>query len=42
VNRNKRSLALDLSRPEGRAVLKRLLASADAVIENFKTGMMER
>jgi crotonobetainyl-CoA:carnitine CoA-transferase CaiB-like acyl-CoA transferase len=42
VNRNKRSLALDLSRPEGRAVLKRLLASADVVIENFKTGTMER
>ncbi len=36
VNRNKRSLGLDLSREEGRAVLERLLDSADVLIENFK------
>ena len=42
VNRNKRSLALDLARPEGRAVLLRLLDGADVLIENFKTGTMER
>jgi len=42
VNRNKRGVALDLSRPEGRAVLFRLLASADVLIENFKTGTLER
>jgi crotonobetainyl-CoA:carnitine CoA-transferase CaiB-like acyl-CoA transferase len=42
VNRNKRSLALDLARPEGRAVLFRLLDGADVLIENFKPGTMER
>ena len=42
VNRNKRSLALDLSRPEGREVLLRLLATADVLVENFKPGAMER
>ena len=42
VNRNKRSLALDLSRPEGRGVLLRLLDGADVLIENFKPGTMER
>jgi crotonobetainyl-CoA:carnitine CoA-transferase CaiB-like acyl-CoA transferase len=42
VNRSKRSLGLDLSRPEGRDVLLRLLERADALIENFKPGTMER
>jgi formyl-CoA transferase len=42
VNRNKRGVALDLARPEGRAVLFRLLESADVLIENFKTGTLER
>jgi crotonobetainyl-CoA:carnitine CoA-transferase CaiB-like acyl-CoA transferase len=42
VNRNKRSLGLDLSRPEGRDVLLRLLEGADALVENFKPGTMER
>jgi formyl-CoA transferase len=42
VNRNKRSLALDLGRPEGRAVLLRLLAGADVLTENFKPGGMEK
>ena len=42
VNRNKRSLALDLSREEGRAVLFRMLEGADVVIENFKTGTLEK
>lgn len=42
ANRNKRSLALDLSRPEGREVLLRLLAEADILVENFKTGTMEK
>lgn len=42
VNRNKRSLGLDLSRPEGRDVLLRLLEDADVLIENYKTGTMER
>jgi crotonobetainyl-CoA:carnitine CoA-transferase CaiB-like acyl-CoA transferase len=42
VNRNKRGIALDLSKPEGRAVLFRLLESADVLVENFKTGTLER
>jgi formyl-CoA transferase len=42
VNRNKRSVGLDLSRPEGRAVLLRLLEGADVLVENFKPGTMER
>jgi crotonobetainyl-CoA:carnitine CoA-transferase CaiB-like acyl-CoA transferase len=41
-NRNKRSLALDLKRPEGQATLHRLAASADLVIENYAPGTMER
>ncbi len=42
VNRNKRALALDLGREEGRAVLWRLLEGADVLVENFKPGAMER
>ena len=41
-NRNKRSVALDVSRPEGREVLLKLLATADVFIENFKVGDMAR
>ena len=42
VNRNKRSLALDLSRPEGRAVLDRLIRSGDVLVDNFKQGTLAR
>lgn len=42
VNRNKRGIAVDLARPEGREVLLRLLEGADVLIENFKTGTMEK
>ncbi|MDA8247808.1 MAG: CaiB/BaiF CoA-transferase family protein [Rhodospirillales bacterium] len=41
-NRNKRSLALDLKRPEGRAALHRLAARADILLENYGPGTMER
>ncbi|MBV1798584.1 CaiB/BaiF CoA-transferase family protein [Siccirubricoccus sp. G192] len=41
-NRNKRSLALDLKRPEGQAVAHRLAAGADVVLENYGPGTMER
>ena len=42
VNRNKRSLALDLTTERGREVLLRLLESADVLVENFKPGTLER
>jgi len=42
VNRNKRSLALNLSRPEGRKVLDRLIRTGDVLVENFKRGTLER
>nr|WP_314075243.1 CaiB/BaiF CoA-transferase family protein [uncultured Roseococcus sp.] len=41
-NRNKRCLAIDLKAPEGRAVIERLLADTDVVIENFAPGTMDR
>ena len=42
INRNKRTIALDLSKPEGREVLLKLLETADVLIDNFKTGTMEK
>lgn len=42
VNRNKRSLGLDLARPEGREVLLTLLEGADVLMENFKPGSLEK
>ncbi|MDP1542703.1 MAG: CoA transferase [Polycyclovorans sp.] len=42
VNRNKQDIVLDLSRPEGREAVLRLLADADVLVENFKTGTMEK
>ncbi|MGH7066912.1 MAG: CaiB/BaiF CoA transferase family protein [Acetobacteraceae bacterium] len=42
VNRNKRSVGLDLATKEGRSVLLALLEGADVLVENFKPGAMER
>jgi crotonobetainyl-CoA:carnitine CoA-transferase CaiB-like acyl-CoA transferase len=42
VNRGKRSCALDLSQPEGRALALELCAGADVVVENFKVGGADR
>lgn len=42
VNRNKRSMALDLARPEGQAVLRDLVGRCDVLIENFRYGVAER
>ena len=42
VNRNKRSVVLDLADAAGRAEALRLAASADLVVENFRPGVMER
>jgi len=41
-NRNKRSFAVDLKNGDGRALLYRLAASADVILENFAPGTMER
>jgi crotonobetainyl-CoA:carnitine CoA-transferase CaiB-like acyl-CoA transferase len=42
INRNKRSVGLDLSKAEAREVLFRLLADADVMTENFKPGTLEK
>src|SRR5262245_31515366 len=42
INRNKRSVALDLERPEGQAVFHDLCRVADVVWENFRPGIMAR
>ncbi len=42
VNRNKRSVTLNLKTPEGREVLRDLARQADVLVENFKVGTMER
>jgi len=42
INRSKESLTLDLKRPEGRAILHRLLENADVFIQNLAPGATER
>ena len=42
VNRNKRSLALDLRDQSGKEVFRRLIDTADVLVENFRPGVMER
>jgi len=42
ANKNKRSIALDLKRPEGLAVLHRMVAQSDVVIESYRTGVAAR
>lgn len=41
-NRNKRSVTLDLKTPEGVEIVKKLVATADAVVQNFRPGVVER
>nr|WP_314070325.1 CoA transferase [uncultured Roseococcus sp.] len=41
-NRNKRGITLDLSRPEGAALLKRLVAQCDAVVENYARDVLPK
>jgi len=42
VNRNKKSLTLNMKAPDGQAILRRLVAKADVILENFRPGTMER
>ena len=42
VNAGKQSVTLDLKHPEGKEVLKRLIAEADVLVENFRPGVMDR
>jgi crotonobetainyl-CoA:carnitine CoA-transferase CaiB-like acyl-CoA transferase len=42
VNRGKRSLELDISTPEGQAVVKQLVMTSDVVVENYKVGTLKR
>ncbi|MDM7942513.1 MAG: CoA transferase [Hydrogenophaga sp.] len=42
MNRNKRGLALDLKSPKGRALLLKMVKSADVLVENFRGGTMDK
>ena len=42
LNRNKRSIGIDLSKDAGKSVLHRFVADADVLMENFRPGVMER
>src|ERR1700753_4256864 len=42
LNRNKHGIALDLTKPEGRAVARELINKADVVVENFSGGVMKK
>lgn len=42
INRNKKCVTLDLSKPEGREIFKQLIADADVLTENFRPGTMEK
>jgi crotonobetainyl-CoA:carnitine CoA-transferase CaiB-like acyl-CoA transferase len=42
VNRNKKSVTLNLKAPEGREILQRLARKSDVLLENFRTGTMEK
>ena len=42
ANRNKRSVGLDISKPEGAALVRRIAKDADALVENFKTGNLAK
>ncbi len=42
ANRNKRSVVVDLTKPEGQALVRQLIGKADVLVENFKTGNLAR
>jgi crotonobetainyl-CoA:carnitine CoA-transferase CaiB-like acyl-CoA transferase len=42
ISRNKRTMTLNLGTPQGQDILRRLVADADVLVENFRPGVMER
>jgi crotonobetainyl-CoA:carnitine CoA-transferase CaiB-like acyl-CoA transferase len=42
IGRNKKNITMNLSKPEGQALLKRLVKTADVLVENFRPGTFER
>jgi crotonobetainyl-CoA:carnitine CoA-transferase CaiB-like acyl-CoA transferase len=42
ISRNKRTMTIDFGKPEGQAILRRLVADADVLVENFRPGVMEK
>ena len=42
INRNKRSIVVDLKREEGREIVRALVSRADVLVENYRAGVMER
>ena len=42
LNSNKRSLTLDTKKPEGKAVLEKLISESDVLVENFGPGALDR
>jgi crotonobetainyl-CoA:carnitine CoA-transferase CaiB-like acyl-CoA transferase len=42
VNRNKRSVTLDIARPEGQAIARQLISQCDILVENFKVGALAK
>ena len=42
VNRNKRSMTLNMKAPEGQAIFRKLAATADVIVEGFRPGVMDR
>ena len=42
MNRNKKSVTLDIAKPEGQAIIHRLLETCDILVENFKVGALAK
>ncbi|MHB8090720.1 MAG: CaiB/BaiF CoA transferase family protein [Syntrophales bacterium] len=42
LNRNKRAITVDMKKPEGKEIIRRLAEKADIVVENFRPGVMDR
>ncbi len=42
ANRNKKSVAIDYTKPDGQNLIRRLIAKSDVVVENFKTGTLKK